>query len=76
MVRQHGEIGAYKIPEIQREYARLKDELEVIDHKKVVSKHELEDINNRTTYLRIIMSQLPASCNDKGNEIAYLQNEI
>ena len=28
------------------------------------------------SYLRIIMSQLSASCNDKRNEIAYLQNEI
>jgi hypothetical protein len=68
--------GAYKIPEIQAKHARLKDELEVIDHKRVVSKHKLEDINNRIAYLRIIMSQLSAACNDKGNELVYLQNEI
>ena len=28
-------------------------QLEVIDNKKLVLKHELEDINNRTSYLRI-----------------------
>jgi uncharacterized small protein (DUF1192 family) len=41
-----------------------------------VSKHEVEDINKRIAYLRIVVSQLSATCNDKGNEIAYLQNEI
>jgi uncharacterized coiled-coil DUF342 family protein len=68
--------GAYKIPEIQTKYGRLKDEVEMIDHKKIVSKHELEDISNRITCLHIVMSQLSAACDDKRNEFAYLQNEV
>jgi chromosome segregation ATPase len=68
-------IGAYKIRDPEG-VCKAERQLEVIDNKKLVSKHELEDINNRTAYLRIIMSQLSTTCNDKGNEIAYLQNEI
>jgi hypothetical protein len=32
------DIGTINIPEIQKQYAKLKDELEFIDHKRVVSK--------------------------------------
>jgi hypothetical protein len=58
-------IGTYKIPEIQKQYAKLKDELEFIDHQKVVSKAE-----------RRIMYQLSAACNGRRNEISYLQAQI
>ena len=58
-------IGTYKISEIQKHYVKLKDELEFIDHQQVVSKAE-----RRTTY------QLSATCNDRRNEISYLQTQI
>jgi len=65
--------------ETQTKYARLKDEVQLIDHKKV-SRHELENMNNQITCLRKITSQLSATCKDKRNEIAYeiayLQSEI
>ena len=35
------ETGAIKIPEIQKQYAKLQDEVQVIDHQKVMSKAEL-----------------------------------
>jgi hypothetical protein len=50
-------IGAYKIRDPEG-VCKAERQLEVIDNKKLVLKHELEDINNRTAYLRIIMSQL------------------
>ena len=65
-------IGTYNIPEIQKVYSKLKDELEVIDHKRVMSKHELDNMNNQTILLRRSMYQLSATCNNKRNEIAYL----
>jgi hypothetical protein len=37
---------------------------------------ELDDINNQITHQCITMSQLSATCNDKGNDITYLQAEI
>src|SRR5690242_16107156 len=66
-------IGTYRIPELQNQYRKIKNEVEVIDHKKVVSKHALEDMNNQITYLHKIISLLSATCNNKRNEIAYLQ---
>jgi chromosome segregation ATPase len=66
-------IGTYKIPELQNEYAKLKDEVESIDYKKTMAKHALEDMNNQITILRKIISQLSATCNNKRNEIVYLQ---
>ena len=39
----------YKIPEIQKQYAKVKDDLEVIDYKKAMAKHQLDDINNQIT---------------------------
>ena len=44
-------IGTYKIPELQNEYAKLKGEVEVIDYKKTMAKHALEDMNNQITIL-------------------------
>jgi len=38
--------SAYEIPETQTKYARLKDEGQPTDHKKV-SRHELENMNNQ-----------------------------
>ena len=54
-------IGAYKIRDPEG-VCKAERQLEVIDNKKLVLKHELEDINNRTAYLRIIMSQLSTTC--------------
>jgi hypothetical protein len=66
-------IGTYKIPELQNEYAKLKDEVEAIDYKKTMAKHALEDMNNQITILRRTISQLSTVCNNKRNEFAYLQ---
>jgi hypothetical protein len=40
-------IGTYKVPEIQKQHAKAKDELEVIEYKRVMSKHELDNMNNQ-----------------------------
>jgi predicted transcriptional regulator len=61
-------VGTYKIPEIQKQYAKIKDELEVIDYKKTLAKHELENMNNRLTILN-------RDIYNKRNEIEYLQIE-
>ena len=58
--------GMYKIPEIQKQYAKVKDDLELIDYKKTMAKHQLDDIHNQITYLNKISY-------NKRNEIAYLQ---
>jgi hypothetical protein len=58
--------GVYKIPEIQKQYAKVKDELEAIDYKKAMAKHQLDNMNNQITYLKKISYS-------KRNEIAYLQ---
>jgi uncharacterized coiled-coil DUF342 family protein len=68
--------GAYKIPEIQNQYAKAKDELEVIEYKRVMSKHTWDNMNNQIILLRRNMYQLSTACNNKRNEIAYLQNQI
>jgi chromosome segregation ATPase len=68
--------GIYKIPEIQKQYSKAKDELEVIEYKRVMSKHELDNMNNQIIHLRRSVCQLSATCNNKRNEIAYLQNQI
>jgi hypothetical protein len=60
------ETGAIKIPEIQKQYAKIKDDLEVIDYKKTMAKYGPDDMNNQITYL----SRIPYN---KRNEIAYLQ---
>ena len=60
------ETGAIKIPEIQKQYARVKDELEAIDYKKTMAKYQLDNINNQITYLNKISY-------NKRNEIAYLK---
>ena len=68
--------GTYKIPDIQKQHAKAKDELEVIEYKRVMSKHELDNMNNQIILLRRSMYQLSTTCNNKRNEIAYLQNQI
>ena len=68
--------GIYKIPEIQKQYEKAKDELEVIEYKRVMPKHELDNMNNQIILLRRSVYQLSATCNNKRNEIAYLQNQI
>src|SRR6188472_2883706 len=60
------EIGAIKIPEIQKQYAKVKYELEAIDYKKTMAKYQLDDMNNQITYLNRISYS-------KRNEIAYLK---
>jgi hypothetical protein len=41
-------IGTYKIPEIQKQYAKLQDEVQVNDHQTVVSKAELENMTTKS----------------------------
>jgi hypothetical protein len=53
------ETGAIKIPEIQKQYAKIKDELEAIDYKKAMAKHQLDDMHNQIIYLNKI------SCNKR-----------
>jgi predicted nucleic acid-binding Zn-ribbon protein len=60
------ETGAIKIPEIQKQYTKVKDELESIDYKKTMAKYELDDMNNQIIYLNKISFS-------KRNEIAYLK---
>ena len=69
-------IGTYKIPELQKQYAKLQDEVQVIDHQKVMSKAELDNMNNQVSILHTTMYQLSATCNDRRNEIAYLQAQV
>jgi hypothetical protein len=69
-------IGTYNIPDLQKQYAKLQDEVQVIDHKRVVSKAELDNMNNQVSILRRTMYQLSATCNDRRNEISYLKNQI
>jgi hypothetical protein len=61
--------GMYKIPEIQKQYAKVKDDLEAIDYKKAIAKHELDDMNNQISYLNKISY-------NKRNEIAYCRLEL
>jgi hypothetical protein len=58
--------GMYKIPEIQKQYAKIQDEIEAIDYKKTMAKYQLDDMNNQITYLNKISY-------NKRNEIAYLK---
>jgi hypothetical protein len=60
------ETGAIKIPEIQKQYAKIQEELEAIDYKKTMAKYQLDDMNNKIAYLNKISF-------NKRNEIAYLQ---
>ena len=60
------ETGAIKIPEIQKQYAKIEDELEAIDYKKTMAKYQLDDMNNQITYLNRISF-------NRRNEIAYLK---
>ena len=69
-------IGTYNIPDLQKQYAKLQDSVQVIDYQKVVSKAELDNMNNQISILRRTMYQLSATCNDKRNEISYLKNQI
>jgi hypothetical protein len=69
-------IGTYSIPDLQKQYTKLQDEVQFIDHQKVVSKAELDNLNNQISILRRTMYQLSAACNDKRNEIVYLQAQI
>ena len=59
------EIGTYKIPEIQNQYAKIKNELEAIDYKKTMAKYELQNINNQIAILN-------RDIYNKRNEISYL----
>ena len=65
------DMGTYSIPDLQKQYAKLQDEVQVIDHQKIVSKAELDNMNNQISILRRTMYQLSATCNDKRNEITY-----
>jgi predicted nucleic acid-binding Zn-ribbon protein len=60
------ETGAIKIPEIQNQHAKIKNDLEAIDYKKTMAKYELQNINNQIAILN-------RDIHIKKNEIAYLQ---
>jgi hypothetical protein len=68
--------GTYNIPDLQMQYSKLQNEVQVIDHQKVVSKAQLDNINNQISILHRTIYQLCATCNDRRNEISYLQNQI
>jgi hypothetical protein len=42
------ETGAIKIPEIQKQYAKIKEELEAIDYKKTIAKYQLDEMKIRS----------------------------
>jgi hypothetical protein len=67
------DIGTYNVQDLQKQYAKLQDEVQVIDHQKVVSKAQLDNMNNQVSILCRTIYQLSATCNDKRNEISYLQ---
>ena len=69
-------IDTYKIPDLQKQYTKLQDEVQVIDHQKLVSKAELDSMNNQIILLRRSVYQLSTTCNNKRNEISYLQAQI
>jgi chromosome segregation ATPase len=69
-------IGTYNIPDLQKQYTKLQDEVQVIDHQKVMSKAELDNMNNQISILHRTIYQLSATCNDKRNEIVYLKSQI
>jgi hypothetical protein len=48
-------IGTYNIPDLQKQYVELQDSVQVIDHQKVVSKAELDNMNNQMSILRRTM---------------------
>ena len=67
------DMGTYKIPDLQKQYTKLQDEVQVIDHQKVVSKAELDNMNNQISILRRTMYQLSITCNSKRNEIVVFK---
>jgi hypothetical protein len=69
-------IGTYNIPDLQKQYAKLQDQVQVIDHQKVMSKAEFDNMNNQISILIRTMYQLSATCNDRRNEISYLQAQV
>ena len=69
-------IRTYNIPDLQKQYAKLQDEVQVIDHQKVMSKAEMENMNNQISILCRTMYQLSTACNSKRDEISYLQAQI
>ena len=60
------ETGVIEIPDLQKQYAKVKDKLEAIDYKKTMTKYQLDDMNNQITYLNKIAY-------NKRNEIEYLK---
>ena len=69
-------IGTYNIPDLQKQYSKLQDSVQVIDHQKVVSKAELDNMNNQISILHNTIYQLSTTCNSKRNEVVYLKNQI
>jgi hypothetical protein len=69
-------LGTYNIPGLQKQYAKLQDEVQVIEHKKIVSKAEFDNMNNQVSILHNTIYQLSITCNSKRDEIAYLKNQI
>jgi flagellar biosynthesis chaperone FliJ len=63
------DTGTYNIPDLQKQYTKLKDEVQVIDHQKIVSKAELDNMNNQVSILHRTIYHLSASCNNERNEL-------
>jgi hypothetical protein len=50
------QVGAVKLPELQKQYAKLKDEVEQLYHKRIMSKAELDNMD--TPFLIITLRYL------------------
>jgi predicted transcriptional regulator len=53
------ETGAIKIPEIQKQYAKVKDELEAIDYKKTMAKYAKESWGASMRYRVLRLGEPP-----------------
>ena len=76
MVCQYGKYRHLQHSRDSKAVFKVARQVQVIDHQKVMSKAELDNMNNQILVLRRTMYQLSATCNDKRNEIVYLKNQI
>jgi hypothetical protein len=75
MVFQYGRYRHLQHLRSSKAVHKLKDEVQVIDHQKIVPKAELDNMNNQVSILHRTIYHLSASCNNERNEIAYLKNQ-
>jgi hypothetical protein len=50
--------GMYKIPEIQKQYAKIQEELEAIDYKKIMAKYRLDDMNKTDKKMFVVVDPI------------------